>query len=204
MNCVRLGLIAALLMAGCASKTPVEPPTIKSVPPALIADSGASLYVFDGPDDWLDDGGDMLINPKPSPWMGDRALRLVLRTGLSHKAVRFVGHADFQPTSGFPTEVTLFNPDAEAHLQGAEMRRVGFRVRLMAAFSKELDQVDLEWSAEQLTDVPGKRGETRREVESIGSGSGTFPLGAALLLRHSKWDDRVYILLIRIASLQEP
>lgn len=171
------------------------------MPTPLIADSGASLYVLDGPDDWLDDGGDMLINPKPAPWMGDRALRHVLRYGLSHKAVRFVGHADFQPTSGFPTEVTLFNPDAEAHLHRTELGRVGFRVRLKAAFSKELDQVDVEWAAELLTDFTGTRGETRREVEKIDSGSGTFPLGAALLLRHPKGDDRVYILLLRIASL---
>ncbi|HKS16220.1 MAG TPA: hypothetical protein VJU16_02855 [Planctomycetota bacterium] len=198
------------MLAGCASKTVVEDPTIRSVPPQLVAETGASLYVLDAPDDWLEDNTDKLINPKPSPWMGVRALRHVLKYGLSHKQVRFVGHADFQPTSGYPTEVTLFNPDAEAHLKGDEMRRVGFRVRMKAVFSREPDCIDLEWAAEQLTDIPGtvgrdgKRGETRREVEKIGSGTGTYPLGAALFLRHPKWGDKVYILLLRIASLGQP
>jgi hypothetical protein len=125
---------------------------------------------------------------------------------LSHQQIRFVGHADFQPTSGFPTEVTLFNPDAEAHLQGSEMRRVGFRIRMKATFAKEADQIDLEWVAEQLTDKPvdGKRGETKRTVEKIDSGSGCFPIGASLLFRHPKWDDKVYIILLRIASLESP
>ena len=187
----------------------MDPPTIATVPPQLIAESGASLYVLDGPDDWLDDGDDMLINPKPSPWVGERGLKHLLRFGLSHKAVRFVGHADFQATAGYPTEATLFNPDSEAHLQGTEMRRVGFRIRVKAAYSDDRKDVDVEWEAEQLTDVPGavgrdgKRGEYRRTVEKIDSGSGRFPLGAALLMRHPKWDGKVYILLLRIASLKE-
>ncbi len=199
-----------VLLAGCASKTVVEDPTITLVPPALIAESGASLYVLDGPEDWLDDGGGKFIRPGPSPWLDLPGLRHVLRYGLSHKAVRFIGHADFQPTSGFPTEVTLFNPDAEAHLQGTEARRVGFRVRLKAAPSRDPGHIDLEWEADQLTDIPGaggrdgRRGETRRVVDKISSGKETFPIGASLLLRHPKWDDRVYILLLRIASLKEP
>src|SRR6185503_7295860 len=98
---------------------------------------------------------------------GIQGLRFFLRYGLSHKEIRFVGHADFQPTPGLPTEVTLFNPDSEAHLQGKEMRRVGFRVQVKAASAKEPECVQLEWTAEQLTDVPGtvgrdgRRGETR-------------------------------------------
>ncbi|HEY3226601.1 MAG TPA: hypothetical protein VGK61_06395, partial [Planctomycetota bacterium] len=47
--------ILLALLSACASRKPLEEPTIKSVPAALIADSGASLYVIATPRGWFDD-----------------------------------------------------------------------------------------------------------------------------------------------------
>ena len=236
----RIAPMLLLLFPACASVKPLEEPTIKSVPAALIADSGASLYVLEAWDDWLDDGNtDMIFNRIPSGghdsegsgfsdideqadlpmgpesssnthWMGEHALHFVLRHGLSQKRVRLIGHADFQPASGCPMEVTLFNPDAEPRPDPNDARRVGFRVRLKTSWSKSPHSVAVEWEAERLMDGPApgherrKPGEFPRAVERIAGGSGQLPLGGTLFMRHPKGDRRVYILLLRIASLKEP
>lgn len=217
-----LSLVALVVAAGCAPRPPIEEPTIKSVPPQLIADSGASLYVFECPDDFLDDDSmlfqraphekdDPPVGPKPSSntqWLGEQAFERVLRYSLSQKQgiVSFIGHADFQPLSGWPMEVTLFNPDALPASQRAE--KVGFHVRFTASSTDNPNYVSIEWEAEKLTDSPGPRnelGKTSRARERIAGGSCRLPWKASLIMmHHRKVVNRMYLLLLRITSLKEP
>lgn len=229
-------MLAALVLAGCAPRPPLEEPAIKSVPAALIADSGASLYVLEGWDDWPDDC-DMLLNsvpvggydiggvgftdidekadpqsdPAPSSnvkWMGEQALKLVLRHGLSQKRVSLLAHADFQPGAGLPVEVTLYKPESEGGPGGESMRKA-FRLR-MKATAKGQSYADLSWEAELLTDRPssadscGRPGHFARVSERIDGGSTTLPFGGTLFMHHPIGGHRSYILLLRIASLKDP
>lgn len=198
----RLGgvrFILLLLVAGCASRPPIEKPTIRFVPPALIADSGASLYVLEGRDDWVDE----LELDRPA-WIGPEALKKVLRYGLSQKDLILVGHADFQPAEGIPTEATLFNPDSPGHPARSDQGSVGFRVKVTAKSAADAKNCRIEWTAEKLADIAAKGKETRRDVARIGEGTHTIPFGAALVIRHAIGEGREYALLLRIASLEEP
>ena len=212
-------LFAILVTTGCASRPPLEEPTIKSTPPQLIADSGASLYVLEAWDDLLevnfklfgrmpDEKENPSIGPKSSSntlWIGEQALKLLLRHSLSQKpeGVTFVGHADVQPLSGWPMEVTLFNPDALPAPQRAE--RVGFHVRFTATSTDDPQYVSIEWEAEKLTDSPGPRnepGKITRAKERIAGGSCKLPLRATLLMSSRKEGNRMYLVLLRITSLK--
>jgi hypothetical protein len=198
-------ILVLLILAGCASRTPVEEPTIRSVPPALIAETGASLYIVEAPDDWLDDGGMIFqvapaesdpspIGPKPSTnaqWLGEQAFSLVLRTALSQKSVQFIAHADFQPWAAYPSEVTLFSPDV--------MKRVGFRVKLKASPTEHPEYAAIEWEAEQLTDGPKGRIAT-----PISKGACRLPYRGTVMMHHRKDDHRFYALLLRLTSLRNP
>jgi hypothetical protein len=90
-----LAFFATLLTAGCAAREPLEDPSIKRTPPSLIADEGAALYVLEGPAGWL--AQDLKFT---EPTLDDQQLATALRYGLAHRQVRFIGHADFQPTHG--------------------------------------------------------------------------------------------------------
>jgi len=222
LNFVRtLSLVALVVAAGCAPRPPIEEPTIKSVPPQLIADSGASLYIFECPDDFLDDNSmlfqrapdekdDPPVGPKPSSntqSLGEQAFEWVLRHSLSQKQgiVSFIGHADFQPLSGWPMEVTLFNPDALPATQRAE--KVGFHVRFTASSTDNPNYVNIEWETEKLTDTPGPKnepGKISRAKERIAGGSCKLPVRATLLMHHRREGSRMYLVLLRITSLKEP
>ena len=195
-------LVAALLLAGCASRLPLEEPTITSVPAQLIADSGASLYVLEGPEEWWASSAEYgEIDEAP--------LKKLLRFGLSQASVTLVGHADFLVTEGHPCEVTLFNPDSRAHRPRPDGGMIGFRVRLKAetiADEKKYARrsCSVEWSAEKLTDRPAKNQETQRDVEAIGSGHRDLAFGAGYLIRWPTSGGREFTLLIRIVSLEDP
>jgi hypothetical protein len=212
-----LSLLALVVTFGCASRPPIEEPTIKSVPPQLIADSGASLYVFECPDDLLDDDSKLFqrtpdekddppVGPKPSSntqWLGEQALERVLRYSLSQKQgiVTFIGHADVQPLSGWPMEVTLFNPDADVR-----PAKVGFHVRFTATSTEHPQYVSIEWEAEKLTYTPDSKevlGKIRRAKERIAGGTCKLPLRATLLMHCRKEGGRIYLVLLRITSLKE-
>lgn len=207
-----------LFLAACASRKPPEEPTITSVPAALIAHTGASFYILEGWDDFLDDGGDMLFLRIPdrqnnnevwatSPnasWLGEQGLAVALRYGLSRKQIKLIGHVDFQPLPGCPVEVSLFNPDPV----GDRKQRIAFRVRLKATTAKNPNLVALEWEVEKLTDGPApeeaaRPGQFPRTAERIDVGSGVIPFGATLLLFHRDHDHRGHYVMLRIASLQE-
>lgn len=186
-----------LILSACASRKPVEKPTITSVPAALIPDKGASLYLIEAFDDWLDDGCDIgltIETPKNTILIGEQALTLVLRSALSQKSVEFKAQGDFLITSGRPTEVTLADPE------GLEKSPyVGFHMKLEASHGRSAEYVNLKWSAQALmTDARGNE-----IVEPIAEGSGEYPYRATLLMRRHKTKDRSHFLLLRIASLAE-
>jgi len=193
----RINSLAALILAGCASRPPIAEPTIKSVPPALIADSGASLYVVEGRDDVIEDWGG-----KEPEWLGPEALKKVLKYALTQKDLILVGHADFQVAEGIPTEVTLFNPDSKGHR--STDGNIGFRIRLKATTAADAKKCALEWEAEQLTDLKGKNGEVDRRTEVISKSKMELPFGASKIIRQPKGEGREYLLLLRVISLQEP
>ena len=195
---MRPGLsFCAILLVGCASRTPVAEPTIKSVPPALIADSGASFYVLEGRDDFFDDwkGG-------PPECIGLVALKNVLKYALTQKDLILVGHADFQIAEGIPTEVTLFNPDSKGHHSTDDS--IGFHIKMKATYTADARVFTLDWEAEQLTDRKGKNGEIDRRTEVIAKSKLDLPFGTSKIIRQPKGDGREYLLLLRVISLQEP
>src|SRR5262245_37771738 len=103
--------LPAFLLA-CSSPPEPEIPRYTTVPAQLVAEEGASLYVLEAPRGWIED---QLPDLRDARWIPTGRLRLLLRHALSQRSAFFIGHADFQPTEGYPTEATLFNPDAEAH-----------------------------------------------------------------------------------------
>ncbi|HKS16219.1 MAG TPA: hypothetical protein VJU16_02850 [Planctomycetota bacterium] len=218
-----------VLLAGCTTPVQFEDPEIASFPGVLIAHAGASLYVLEASDDWLDDGNDFLIrtiprderdyesfdraNPperfqnKDTSWMGEQALEMVLRWALKKTKARLIGHVDFQPRSGHLIEVTLFSLDSESGGGPDGAKRTGFRVRLKATSCKNPALVNVEWEADKLTDGPraddrGRPGQFPRTSERINLGSGVLPSGATLFMHHRKEANRSYFLLLRIASLE--
>lgn len=229
----RTWVLPLWILAGCVSPPTSEEPTIKSVPAALITASGASLYVLEGPENWLDEfdvasripanargissplsgTDDTADPPAKSSWskdtwfMAEYTLGLMLRHGLSRKHVSLIIHADFQPASGWPTDVTIFNPESEPPSGSRASRRVGFRIRLKATQNTDPELVALDWEGEMLTDVSGteekgRPGQFPRVIEKLGEGSGTLPFGATLLMRHPRGGGREYLLLLRVASLK--
>ena len=223
---MRLPLFAALLLAGCASPAPPEEPPLREVPGALISHAGVSFYVLEGRDDLLDDGNDFLIHRIPRDeseydfdhdripeskgvsWMGEQGLHLILRWGLSKKRARLLGHADFQPVSGYSTEMTLFDTDPKTTKSGEE-KRIAFRVRLKATKCKNPDLVSVEWEVGKLTDGPapeesGRPGQFPRVEERIHVGSGVVPFGATLMWFHREEGPRGHYLLLRLSSLERP
>jgi len=198
----RIPVLALVLAAGCA-REPLEDPSIQRAPPSLIPGEGASLYVLEGPAGWLQE--DLkLVDPDPVPSLGTPALATALRYALSHRQIRFIGHADFQPTSGWPTEATLFNPDAEGHGPGSGGSQVGFKVALTAWFA-DPKSVKVEWKAEQLTiSRPAPGAASRTDAERIDSGAATIPYGKSIVMSRAKEGGREYTLLLRMASLRDP
>lgn len=202
-------LVPVLLLGCTAPPPPPEVPTIKSVPAALIADSGASLYVFEGPAEWWVDNVVSRHLPEPvdgANWIGLNTLKLILRHGLSQGNLSLIGHADFQPTAGYPTEATLFNPDSEAHRMKPGSGYVGFRVQVTAAYPADPLYVSVEWKFEKLTERsdPKTGKEKPRLIEPINSGTSVIPAGAAIVVRCPKPEGREYLLLLRISSLKKP
>lgn len=192
---------ALVILAGCA-REPLEDPSIKRAPPSLIPSEGASLYVLEGPAGWLQE--DLkLVDPQPLPSLGTPQLATALRYAISHRQIRFIGHADFQPTSGWPTEATLFNPDAEGHGPGTGSQ-IGFKVAL-TAWAAEPGSVKVEWKAEQLTisrPKPGAASQT--DADRIDSGTVTIAYGKSIVMSRRKAEGREYTILLRIASIREP
>jgi len=172
-------------------------PTITSVPPTLIPASGASLYLIEGPDDWLYDGMQFwneIPGSKDTTWVGDKGLRLVLRLALSQKSMSFKAQADFIVTSGYLTEATLTHPD---RIQAPPF--IGFHVKFSATLGNDPDSVNLVWKTSLVT--TDKRG--TETAEPFAEGSGSVPLGATLIMRRPKGEGRFYFLLLRIASLKK-
>ena len=191
--------LSLLLTAACASREPLEEPTIKSVPAALIPESGASLYIIEAPDDWLDDCSSTFLwltkdAPENSAWMGDQAFSLILRLALSRREVSYKAQGDFLITSGHPTEATLTDPESiDAPLI------VGFHAKLNASLGRRPGYINMEWLAQILT--TDKKG-TETAV-TISEGKDEVGLPAALAMWRRKTKDRSYFLLLRIASLEE-
>jgi len=206
----------------------VGEPTIKSVPAALISYTGASFYVLEGFDDFLDDAGNILNpwiamdeveyesdrNRRPNRegvyWMGEQALDLVLRYGLSRRQVKLICHSDFQPASGHLVDLTLFSTEPQPDRRGVTPPlRIGFRLRLKATAAKNPSLVALDWEVEKLTDGPApeegaKFGQFPRTAERIHVGSGVIPVCGTLLWFHREQDHRGYYVLLRVSSLREP
>jgi hypothetical protein len=222
--------LLVLGVASCSTLSETEQPPYRSVPGAFLSDTGASLYAIEAFDDWLDDGRDLLshtiprseedyrffdpadpptrVQNKGTSWMGEQALRLVLRWALSRETSKanFIGHSDFQLKSGHPITLTLFNPVPEYPQPGAPGNRTAFRVRLKATSCKDPDLVSLEWEAEKLTDGPDteeaeRPGQFPRTCERINLGSGVLPRGATLFMHYPKGSNRSTYLLLRIASV---
>lgn len=192
-----------LILAGCSSRPPLEEPTIKSVPPPLIADSGASLYVLEGPEEWW--------RPFAEEYgfVNLTGLKGILRHGLSQSSVTLVGHADFQATNGLPTEVTLFNPDSKPNRNPQRGSVLGFRVRLKASTIPDVKlygvkSCTLEVEAERLLDRVEKTGEVRRDAMKFLAGHRDLSLGDGFVMSCPSTEGREYTLLLRIASLREP
>lgn len=220
-------LIAVLLLCGCTPRPPLEEPRITSVPAALISHTGASFYILEGRDDFFDDSGNKILNSRlprseleydfnrdriPERqgvyWMGEQGLEVVLRYGLSRRQLRLIGHADFQPASGHPAEVTLFNSDPDPDRRATpHTKRTGFRIRLKATTCKKPDLVELDWDVEMLTDGPApedgaQSGQFPRTIERIHVGSGVLPMFATLMWFHRVEGDRGYYVLLRVSSVE--
>jgi hypothetical protein len=190
--------IVLALLCACASRRPLEEPTIKAVPATLIPDSGASLYLIEAPDDWLDDTAhDIALTikaPKNTIWIGEQTLKEVLRYALSRKEVSFKAQGDFLITSGCPVEATLTHPESVD-----APPPVGFHVKLTASYSKSPGYFDYELAASIVT--TNRKGiET---ADTIAEGGGKAPLRATLLMSRIKAADRGYFLLLRISTLEK-
>jgi hypothetical protein len=214
-------LSLTLFLSACAPTSSQEGPPRESATPR-VADSGASLYVFECRDDWLDDGGQKIfqvspyeaderaIGPKPSSraqWIGNVGLRLLLRAVFRRPSdrARLIGHADFEPVAGVLSETTVFNPMAEAARQVHEPR-VGFRVKLRASPAGEYFAI--EWEAETLEDGPDVYGENGipeslpRAIKRISGGACQLPPTASLIMQYRIQEDRVYSLILRLTSVR--
>ena len=229
INDVKLSWFLLALAAGCSTPSGTEDPPYRSVPGAFLSDTGASLYVLEAFDDWLDDGNDILnhtiprderdyeffdrenpperVQNKDTSWMGEQPLRLILRWGLSKETskARFIGHADFQPKSGHTANLIVYDP-MPGPLESGGRKRTAFRIRLKATLCKNPKLIALEWEGEKLTDGPdleeaGRPGQFPRTSERINLGSGVLPAGATLFMHHRKEANRSYFLLLRIASV---
>lgn len=191
-------LVFASLAWSCSSRTPISEPTIAVTPATLIPDTGASLYLIEAPIDWLDDSSNIALTieaPKGAIWIGEQALREVLRYALSRKEVVFKAQGDFLLTAGRPTEATLTDPDS---INAPPF--VGFRVKLDASTSKSPGYFDFQFAAKMVTtDQKG-----RETVDTIAEGEGRAPFRATLVMNRQKANDRHYFLLLRISSLEEP
>jgi len=214
-----IGLAAITLLAGCAPRPViVEPETLEP----SIAASGASLYLLETRDDWLNDVDVNIVGGLPvggfaseananirmsqpfepqggtcQPftdflWTGEQGLLVLLRYARSKAGNLLVSQADFRLVSGSPVEITLYNLNTGIENDKNLENRVAFRVRLTATPAKNPNYCVLKLNAEKRADGV---------AQSIAEESLTLCFGSTILIHHRKNSHRFHVLMLHIASL---
>jgi hypothetical protein len=206
---MRTMLLPALLLAGCATPAPSAPPTLPSV--------GGTLIVLDAHSDFFDDGG-KLHDPTQSPirFMGEQALQIVLRVAARSREIRWLGHASTDledgKASAFRVEWPLeyMEPVGRGRYELRESpQRGSIAVDATPVVSDDGRYVSAHFMVRRgfpsRQRIPGSdldAGEpTGVWEETVEEGTRAVPLGAALVWPLRRDGDRVYLVLLRIASV---
>jgi hypothetical protein len=160
-----------VILAGCA----VPPPP----PPLEPAASGATLYVLEAWNDFLDDGGKLYDPTLGLPGMlGEQALAIVLRIAGRGKQAKGVGTDRATIREGRPARL-------EARLPSGELVAV--------------DSMMVLWDRKAYADVNYLLFRGAAEIEA---GVRILPLGGSLLWWIPRDGDRGYLLLLHVASVE--
>ncbi len=207
--------VLCLLALGC-SATPAAP----SLPTIEPNSWGATLYVIDTWEDWLEDGMEITNSFEghgQTRWMGEQGLRIALELiGRGVKA-RLTFSKQFDLRKGVTSDV--FVPEAVHYLTPAgdggfiirqSGRFGGFDLHVTPHLQPDKNFVSLDCNLEKIcpirAKIPGTEFEGGEPTFShlwIESQTRTIPLGATLLFEAPRGDGRSTVLLLHVATVME-
>jgi hypothetical protein len=204
-----------LLAIGCSS-TPAVPTSPKIEPHS----SGATLYVVDTWEDWLDDGMDMTNSFEDrgrTCYMGEQALRMVLQLVARGVKARlaFLKHFDLREDVAshvfVPEVVHYLAPAGEGMftLQHSDTLG-GFDLQVTPHLQGNRSLIALDCGLKKIcpirAKIPGtgfEGGEPTFSHLWIESHTRIIPLGATLLFEAPRGDGRSTVLLLHVATIAE-
>jgi hypothetical protein len=204
-------LILALL--GCSTPPAAEPRD--GLDPRK---SGASVYIIEASDDWLDDGMDILSRSPDAGTafcVGEQALQIILRVAARGRAARLVRVEDFEPQAGvltplsFPEPVSYMVPSPDGKY---ELRRhpetAGYEFSMLPLLSSDSKYATVMYSLRRrcanLSKIPGTdlaAGAPAFEEVWLHSGRTAIPIGGALLWNCPKGEGRSDVIILHLASV---
>jgi hypothetical protein len=206
---MRTIFLPALLLVGCATAEPPVPPTLPS--------AGGTLIVLDVHSDFFDDGG-KLYDPTQGPirFLGEQAAQIVLRAAARSREIRWLGHASTDLENGkasaFRVEWPLeyLAPVGRGRYELRESSHRGsIEVDATPVVSDDGKYVSAHFIVRR--GFPGRRRIPGSDLdagepmgvweETVEEGTRAVPLGAALVWFLRRDGDRVYLVLLRIASV---
>jgi hypothetical protein len=205
---------ALLVLVGCSA-----PPPEKPWPEIEPHSTGATLYMVEANQDWLDDGGPDILNPGQQShdvfWVGEQALRIMLRVIARGKNARLLAGKRFEPRGGVLSEIFL--PEAVDYMAALpdgkfELRRhresAGFKLSMTPLVSADGNYAAVVYSLRRRCAIRAKlpgtgfsAGEPEFEDAWLESGQATLPLGGSLLFCATKGSPRVLLVLLHVATV---
>src|ERR1043166_867087 len=205
-------LLGLAFLIGCETA-----PATRERSPLEPHATGATIYVIDATNDFLDamDTGSPSDSAATARWIGQQRLQTVLRAVSKGTQARLVSARHFELNQCEENELP---PDQPVHYFERESdgrfalraspAQAGFALKLRAARIEEAKYVHLEYAVSlfwaEHRKLPGTSLEagkpTIRELP-IDSAVPRVPIGAALWIPCPREGDRVYLILLHIASV---
>jgi hypothetical protein len=200
---------------GCSAPVVLPPPT--DLEPYS---SGATVYIVDANEDWLDDCSVEITNRYEDRndilWMGKQALKIALRSIAQGNSAHLVHTEHCDLREGDPIHVTLpvpeavhyFAPVGEGKYELRESRQPGsLDLTATPTMLGEDKHLVLNYSLERVHPVLSKiKGTELNAGDPVfntawTAGNRGLPLGATLLIPFSRGNGRCTVILIHIASV---
>jgi hypothetical protein len=208
----RAALVLGLL--GCSA-----PPVTESPEPLVPLTAGATVYILEVYDDWLDDGSPDILSRSPgldgAYTVGEQALRIILRAASRGRSAHLARVEDFEAQDGvlsrlsFPEPVSYLVPSPDGKF---ELRRhtetAGFELTILPLLLGNSQTATVVYTLKRKcairSRIPGTdlaAGEPVFEDVCLKSGRTGVPLGASMLWMLPKGAGRSDAIILHLASV---
>jgi hypothetical protein len=206
--------VLILPLLGCSA-----PPGTEAPEGLVPLPAGATVYILEVNDDWLDDGASDILGRTPNLdgayAVGEQALRIILRAASRGRSARLARMEDFEAQDGvlsclsFPEPVSFMVPSPDGKF---EPRRhadtAGFELTMLPLLSGVSTTATVVYALRRKcairSRIPGTdlaAGEPLFENVWLKSGRTGIPIGASLLWMLPKGEGRSDVLILHLASV---